>query len=285
MKGAFMMKLGEYQVLQVIKTVDFGIYLAEHPQDNAKVLLPKKQVPPEIQVGDQLEVFLYRDSKDRLIATTNHPKLTLGNYAALKVMAMGKIGAFLEWGLERDLFLPFKEMTREVREGDTVLATLYIDKSNRLCASMRDLYDLLSTNSPYKQGDTVTGRIYEFIENFGTFVAVDDQFSAMIPLYEDCSMYQIGDVIEAKVAKVKRDGKLDLTLREKAYVQMDADAQKVLEVIDAYAGVLPFNDKASPQVIQREMKMSKSAFKRAVGHLYKERKIQLTETGIRLVES
>ena len=280
-----MMKLGEYQVLQVIKTVDFGIYLAEHPQDNAKVLLPKKQVPPEIQVGDQLEVFLYRDSKDRLIATTNHPKLTLGNYAALKVMAMGKIGAFLEWGLERDLFLPFKEMTREVREGDTVLATLYIDKSNRLCASMRDLYDLLSTNSPYKQGDTVTGRIYEFIENFGTFVAVDDQFSAMIPLYEDCSMYQIGDVIEAKVAKVKRNGKLDLTLREKAYVQMDADAQKVLEVIDAYAGVLPFNDKASPQVIQREMKMSKSAFKRAVGHLYKERKIQLTETGIRLVES
>ncbi len=280
-----MMKLGEYQVLQVIKIVDFGIYLAEHPQDNAKVLLPKKQVPPEIQVGDQLEVFLYRDSKDRLIATTNHPKLTLGNYAALKVMAMGKIGAFLEWGLERDLFLPFKEMTREVREGDTVLATLYIDKSNRLCASMRDLYDLLSTNSPYKQGDTVTGRIYEFIENFGTFVAVDDQFSAMIPLYEDCSMYQIGDVIEAKVAKVKRNGKLDLTLREKAYVQMDADAQKVLEVIDAYAGVLPFNDKASPQVIQREMKMSKSAFKRAVGHLYKERKIQLTETGIRLVES
>lgn len=280
-----MMKLGEYQVLQVIKIVDFGIYLAEHPQDNAKVLLPKKQVPSEIQVGDQLEVFLYRDSKDRLIATTNHPKLTLGNYAALKVMAMGKIGAFLEWGLERDLFLPFKEMTREVREGDTVLATLYIDKSNRLCASMRDLYDLLSTNSPYKQGDTVTGRIYEFIENFGTFVAVDDQFSAMIPLYEDCSMYQIGDVIEAKVAKVKRDGKLDLTLREKAYVQMDADAQKVLEVIDAYAGVLPFNDKASPQVIQREMKMSKSAFKRAVGHLYKERKIQLTETGIRLVES
>ena len=228
-----MMKLGEYQVLQVIKTVDFGIYLAEHPQDNAKVLLPKKQVPPEIQVGDQLEVFLYRDSKDRLIATTNHPKLTLGNYAALKVMAMGKIGAFLEWGLERDLFLPFKEMTREVQEGDTVLATLYIDKSNRLCASMRDLYDLLSTNSPYKQGDTVTGRIYEFIENFGTFVAVDDQFSAMIPLYEDCSMYQIGDVIEAKVANVKRDGKLDLTLREKAYVQMDADAQKVLAVIDA----------------------------------------------------
>lgn len=265
--------------------MDFGVYLAEHQEDNQKVLLPKKQIPPDIRVGDELEVFLYRDSKDRLIATTNKPKLILGGYAALKVMAMGKIGAFLEWGLERDLFLPFKEMTREVREGDTVLVTLYIDKSSRLCASMRNLYDLLSTKSPYRQGDTVSGRIYEFIENFGTFVAVDDQFSAMIPPHEDCSMYQIGDVVEAKVVRVKQDGKLDLTCREKAYIQMDADAQKVMEVIEAYAGVLPFNDKASPEVIKREMKMSKNAFKRAVGHLYKERKIEITETGIRLAES
>ena len=279
------MKLGEYQVLQVVKTVDFGIYLAEHRDDTTKVLLPQKQVPPDIRVGDELNVFLYRDSKDRLIATTNRPKLTLGGYAALAVTATGSIGAFLDWGLERDLFLPFKEMTRKVREGDTVLATLYIDKSRRLCASMRNLYDLLPTHSPYKRGDTVTGRIYEFIENFGTFVAVDDQFSAMIPLHEDCSMYQIGDVVEAKVAKVKQDGKLDLTLREKAYVQLDTDAQKVMEVIDAYAGVLPFNDKASPEVIKREMKMSKNAFKRAVGHLYKERKILITETGIRRAES
>lgn len=279
------MKLGEYQVLQVVKIVDFGIYLAEHQNDNAKVLLPGKQVPPDIRVGDELKVFLYRDSKDRLIATTNRPKLTLGGCTALKVMAMGKIGAFLEWGLERDLFLPFKEMTREVREGDTILVTLYIDKSNRLCASMRNLYDLLSTHSPYQQGDTVSGRIYEFIENFGTFVAVDDQFSAMIPLHEDCSMYRIGDVVEAKVTNVKHDGKLDLTCREKAYIQMDADAQKVMQVIEAYAGVLPFNDKASPEVIKREMKMSKNAFKRAVGRLYKERKIEITETAIRRVES
>lgn len=277
------MKLGEFQILQTVKLVDFGIYLAEHPDDQTRVLLPKKQVPPNTQIGDKLEVFLYKDSKDRLIATTNQPKLTIGRCATLKVLSVGQIGAFLDWGLEKDLFLPYKEMTAEIHEGDEVLVTLYIDKSHRLCASMKDLYLLLSQKSPYQKGDTVSGRIYEFSENFGTFAAVDDQYSAMFPAYEDCSMLKIGDVVEAKVANVKPDGKLDLTRREKAYIQIDADAQKVMQVIEAYAGVLPFNDKASPEVIKREMKMSKSAFKRAVGHLYKERKIEITEHAIRKI--
>jgi len=277
------MKLGEFQILQVVKLVDFGIYLAEHPQDQTRVLLPKKQVPPEIHVGDELEVFLYKDSKDRLIATTNQPKLTIGSCAALTVLSIGTIGAFLDWGLEKDLFLPYKEMTREVHAGDEILVTLYIDKSHRLCASMKDLYMLLSQNSPYQKGDTVTGRIYEFSDNFGTFVAVDDKYSAMLPSYEDCSMRKIGDIIEAKVANVKPDGKLDLTCREKAYIQIDADAEKVMRVIESYAGVLPFNDKASPEVIKREMKMSKNAFKRAVGHLYKERRIEIKENAIRKI--
>lgn len=277
------MKLGEFQVLQVVKLVDFGIYLAENPQDQTRVLLPKKQVPPDIQTGDELEVFLYKDSKDRLIATTNQPKLTIGGCAALKVLSIGNIGAFLDWGLEKDLFLPYKEMTREVHAGDEILVTLYIDKSRRLCASMKDLYLLLSQDSPYQKDDTVTGRIYEFSENFGTFVAVDDKYSAMLPSHEDCSTLKVGDIIEAKVTNVKPDGKLDLTRREKAYIQMDADAEKVMQVIEAYAGVLPFNDKASPEVIKREMKMSKNAFKRAVGHLYKERKIEITEQAIRKI--
>ncbi|MDE7310328.1 MAG: RNA-binding protein [Eubacterium sp.] len=275
------MNLGEFQFLQVVKQVEFGIYLAKGAKDNTRVLLPKKQVPPDIQIGDELEVFLYKDSKDRLIATTNKPKLAIGGIAALEVLSVGKIGAFLDWGLEKDLFLPYKEMTREVREGDVVLVTLYIDKSSRLCASMRDLYELLSKKSPYQEGDVVSGRIYEFSDNFGTFVAVDDKYSAMLPVHEDCSMCKVGDVIEAKVAKVKPDGKLDLTRREKAYIQIEADAEKVLQVLEAYAGVLPFNDKASPEVIKHEMKMSKGAFKRAVGHLYKERKIEITDHAIR----
>ncbi|MEI3229467.1 MAG: S1-like domain-containing RNA-binding protein [Lachnospiraceae bacterium] len=275
------MKLGEKQRLLVIKRVEFGIYLAEYEDDETRVLLPAKQVPENTRVGDELEVFLYKDSKDRLIATTNEPYLMLGQTAVLKVLEVGKIGAFLDWGLEKDLFLPFKEMTAKVQPEDEILVTLYIDKSRRLCATMKGIYDLLEKDSPYEKGMNVSGRVYEFSDNFGTFVAVDDKYSAMIPAFEDCSHLRIGDVIEARITNVKPDGKLDLTLREKAYLQMDADAQKVLEVIDEYAGVLPFNDKASPEVIKREIQMSKNAFKRAVGHLYKERKIEITEKSIR----
>lgn len=275
------MKLGEYQELFVIKKVDFGIYLAENPEDETRVLLPAKQVPEDVRVGERLRVFLYKDSKDRLIATTNTPKLELGKLAALEVLELGKIGAFLDWGLEKDLFLPFKEMTRKVQPGDEILVTLYIDKSRRLCATMKGIYDLLSTDSPYRVGDSVEGRVYEFSDNFGTFIAVDDRYSAMVPKHEDCSFLRIGDLVQARVTGVKPDGKLDITLREKAYLQINPDAEKVMSVIEEYAGVLPFNDKASPEVIKRETGLSKNAFKRAVGHLYKERKIEITEKGIR----
>lgn len=277
------MKLGEYQKLIVIKKVEFGVYLAEREGDEVRVLLPAKQVPDDITVGDTLEVFLYKDSKDRLIATTNRPKLTMGGLAALQVLEVGKIGAFLDWGLEKDLFLPYKEMTEKVQPGDEVLVTLYIDKSRRLCASMKKLYERLEQDSPYQKGDMVTGRVYEFGHDFGTFVAVDDRYSAMIPVHEDCSFLKIGDVIEAKVLNVKPDGKLDITLRQKAYLQMDEDAEKVMEVIEEFAGVLPFTDKASPEVIKRETGLSKNAFKRAVGRLYKERRIEITDRAIRKI--
>ena len=167
------MQLGEKQLLKVVKKVEFGVYLGEEDSEE-RVLLPIKQVPENIQVGDGLEVFLYKDSKDRLIATTREPAVTLGQIAKLPVKEVTKIGAFLDWGLEKDLFLPYKEMTVKVQPEDEVLVTLYIDKSRRLCASMKHLYDLLSLESPYHTGDIVNGRVYEFSDNFGTFVAVDD---------------------------------------------------------------------------------------------------------------
>lgn len=276
------MRLGEKQTLTVVKTVDFGVYLAEHQDDTARVLLPAGQVPEGTKLHDRLEVFLYKDSKDRPIATTREPKLTLGGVALLQVVQVTSVGAFLDWGLEKDLLLPYREQLRRVREGDEVLVTLYIDKSSRLCATMEGLYHLLSTDSPYQKGDTVTGRIYEFSSNFGTFVAVDDKYSALIPPFENTSSLKIGDTVQARVTNVKQDGKLDLTIREKAYVQMNTDAEAVLQLISEYGGVLPFNDKASPEIIKREAHMSKNAFKRAVGHLYKERLIEFTEKGIRL---
>ena len=271
-----MLKLGEYQKLTVVKKVEFGVYLAEEQNVERRVLLPAKQ--------DEMEVFLYKDSKDRLIATTNQPKLTLGGLAVLRVVQVGKIGAFLDWGLEKDLFLPYKEMTMKVSPEDEILVTLYIDKSSRLCASMKKLYDLLSTDAPYKEGDVVEGRVYEFSDNFGTFLAVDDRYSAMLPKFEDASKLRIGDVIEVKVTNVKPDGKLDVSMREKAYLQMDEDAEKVMQVIEEFAGVLPFSDKASPEVIKRETGLSKNAFKRAVGRLYKEHRVEITEKSIRKVK-
>lgn len=273
-----MLRLGEKQSLKIVKKVDFGVYLAE-AEGEEKVLLPKKEVPEGSQVGDELEIFLYKDSKDRLIATTREPKVMLGKFALLKVKEVSRIGAFLDWGLDKDLLLPFKEQTRKVREGEECLAALYIDKSSRLCATM-NVYPYLKKNSPYQINDTVKGRIYETSENFGVFVAVDDEYSALIPKREAAGSFSIGDVIEARVTNVKEDGKLDLSVREKAYLQMDEDADLVMKVIDEFDGVLPFNDKVSPEVIKREFGLSKNAFKRAVGRLLKQGKIEITENRI-----
>ena len=216
-----MLNIGRKQKLVVVKKVEFGIYLGETREagEKERVLLPIKQVPEGTKEGDELEVFLYRDSSDRLIATTREPKLVLGELAVLNVAATGKIGAFLDWGLEKDLFLPFKQQTRRLHPGDEVLVSLYIDKSDRLCATMK-VYHFLKTNSPYVVGDIVKGRIYEISGNFGVFV---------------------------------------------------------LSVIEEFAGVLPFDDKASPEVIQREFGLSKAAFKRAVGHLMKEKQVVIRD--------
>ena len=172
-----MIQLGEKQKLKVVKKVDFGVYLAEESQSETRVLLPARQVPQGTEPGDEIEVFIYKDSKDRIISTTQEPRLKLGEFAPLTVLSVQKIGAFLDWGLEKDLFLPYKEQMGKVQEQDEILVRLYIDKSRRLCASMNDIYELLSTGSPYKTGDVVQGRVYEFSGNFGTFVAVDDKYS------------------------------------------------------------------------------------------------------------
>ncbi|MEG0972520.1 MAG: S1-like domain-containing RNA-binding protein, partial [Lachnospiraceae bacterium] len=231
----------------------------------------------------QLEVFLYKDSQDRLIATTNQPKLVIGEFALLSVASVSEIGAFLDWGLEKDLFLPFKEQLYKVQAGDEILVRLYIDKTMRLCGTMKGIYELLSQDSPYKKDDMVKGRVYELSRNFGAFIAVDDKYSALIPAHEDHSSFHVGEVIESRVVEVKPDGKLTLTMRDKSYLQMDQDAQKVMELIESYGGVLPFNDKAPADTIMEETGLSKNAFKRAVGKLYKERKIQLKDAEIRKI--
>ena len=276
-----MIELGKRQVLKVVKKVDFGVYLGEEMTagEHERVLLPGRQVPEGTEPGDTLEVFIYRDSSDRLIATTRVPVIQLHETALLKVADVGKIGAFLDWGLEKDLLLPFKEQTAHVKKGQEVLEALYIDKSSRLCATMK-VYPYLQQNSPYIVEDEVKGRVYELSDNFGVFVAVDDKYSGLIPKKEAQGVYQPGEIISCRVTSVREDGKLNLSPRKKAYQQIEEDAALVLKVLDEFAGVLPFDDRVSPEIIKREFGLSKAAFKRAVGHLMKEKKIEIREKRI-----
>lgn len=276
-----MIEIGKKQKLIVAKTVDFGVYLAEDKNvgQEDRVLLPAKQVPEGTREGDTLDVFIYKDSRDRLIATTREPLLQVGQTAVLKVLQVTKIGAFLDWGLEKDLLLPYHEQTSRVREGQECLVALYVDKSSRLCATMK-VYHYLSTRTPYVTGDSVKGRVYEISDRFGVFVAVDDKYSALIPAREASGKYRPGEVLDLRVSEVKEDGKMNVTDRQKAYIQINEDAESVLSIIEEFAGVLPFDDKASPEVIKREFGLSKNAFKRAVGHLLKEGKIEIKDKRI-----
>lgn len=274
------MRLGKKQVLTVVKKVDFGVYLGN---DEERVLLPKKQVPSGIEPGDPIEVFLYKDSDDRLIATTNEPEIELGELAVLEVADTNKFGAFLNWGLEKDLFLPFKQQTGKMMKGDKCLVSLYIDKSERLCATMK-VYDLLRTDSPYQKDDVVEGIIYDTSDEFGVFVAVDNQYSALIPKRESFGKLRVGQTVKARVTAVKADGKLDLSVRDKIPMQMDKDAEMIYKRMEKMGGKLPFTDKADAELIKTEFNMSKNAFKRAVGRLLKEGKIQITSESIRIVK-
>ena len=279
-----MMELGKKQTLLVVKTVDFGVYLAEDMNADTRhqVLLPAKQVPAGTSAGDKLEVFIYKDSQDRMIATTKEPLLTVGEAGLLKVKQITKIGAFLDWGLEKDLLLPYHEQTTRIFEGQECLVALYVDKSSRLCATMK-VYPYLSTETPYKEGDHVKGRVYQISDNFGVFVAVDNKYSALIPAREASGKYRPGTVLDLRVTKIREDGKMNVSDRQEAYLQINEDAENVYQVIEEFAGVLPFDDKASPEVIKREFGLSKNAFKRAIGHLMKEGKVEIRDRRIYLV--
>ena len=279
-----MIQLGEIQTLQIVKKVEFGVYLGDGINPEEKVLLPKKQVPDGAQMGDPVQVFVYRDSKDRMIATVNRPYITIGEIASLKVADVTKIGAFMDWGLEKDLLLPYKEQTTKVEKGKTYLVRLYIDKSDRLCATMK-LYGHLSNQSPYHLNDKVSGTIYEISNNFGAFVAVDDKYDALIKKQQLFADVKVGDQVEARVVRIHDNGKLDLSIRKKAYKQMDDDAQMILDALMEQGGKLALHDKSNPEDIKRELGMSKNGFKRAVGHLLKEGKIELGQEEIHLIES
>lgn len=280
--------LGRFQDLKVVKLNETGAFLSpaglsgEKKED--RILLPKRYVPSDTRINDIINVFIYKDSEDRLIATTEKPYITLHEVKRLYVKQVTKIGAFLDWGLEKDLLLPFHEMLYKVKEDDAVLTALYIDRSGRLCATMH-VYNFLKDNSDYKEGDAVTGRVYELSDNFGVFVAVDDTYSALIPKKDVFRKFRINEPVTARVAKIMDDGRLTLSVKKKIPDQMSDDAGFILnELKKSPEGSLPFGDKSSPDEIRSRFGMSKNEFKRATGSLYKARLITLEKNCIKLSE-
>ncbi|NMA86749.1 MAG: S1 RNA-binding domain-containing protein [Tissierellia bacterium] len=278
-----MIELGRMQKLEVKRHTSVGVFLnvENSSRKDKDVLLPKKEVPEDLKVGDMVEVFIYRDFQDRLTATIRRPKVVLGEIGSLKVVDITKIGAFLDWGLEKDLFLPFKEQSMKLEKGREYLIALYIDKSDRLCGTMK-IKDYLESDSPYKEGDWVKGTIYSINDEFGAFVAVDNKYEGLIPKKELIGVYVPGEEVELRVTHVKPDGKLDLSLRDKFYIEIEDDAELILNKAKEKGGILMLNDNSSPKAIRKELNMSKSAFKRAVGKLLKEGQIEFIEDGIKL---
>ena len=281
--GAYLTAANEGEAAAVVSGGASGATSDATPVIDAdRILLPQNQLSGEA-VGDLVTVFVYKDSEDRPIATKLLPKAELGRVAALSVTQINRVGAFLDWGLPKDLLLPYREQTKPVGEGDEVLVAVYADKSGRLCATMK-LYPYLRTDSPYHKDDRVTGRVYETSNNFGAFVAVDDVYSGLIPKKD--LFYPLAPMqsVEARIAAVLPDGKLTLTLREKAHVQMEGDAALVLSALRSAGGFLPYHDKSSAEDIKARFSLGKNAFKRAIGHLYRDRLITIDEDGIRLTD-
>lgn len=274
-----MIEIGKVQTLTIERITPIGAYLSDGFDTTDVVLLPEKEVPKNSRDGDQIDVFIYRDSKDRLISTTREPKIQVGEFAALKVVDITKVGAFLEWGLEKDLLLPYNEQTVKVQKGRDYLVNLYTDKSDRLCATMK-IYPLLKVGAPYKMGDWIEGYVYQINPEIGAFVAIDNLYHGLILIKDANSDIHCGEKVHARVSEIRNDGKLVLSPNKKAYKEIPKDAVVILTKLNESQGFLPYNDKSDAFVIKKEFNMSKSSFKRAVGKLLKEKKIRITERGI-----
>jgi predicted RNA-binding protein (virulence factor B family) len=277
-----MLETGKYHKLRILRISRHGAYLNyEEGSPSDDVLLPIKQLPLNSEIGDEIRVFVYMDSEDRIISTVRKPMLTLGECGVLEVVQTTRIGAFLDWGLEKDLFLPFGNQRNKIHKGDRLCVGIVHDDKNRLCATM-NVYDMLSADTPYKLNDKASGMVYSVNEKVGAFVAVDGRYHGLIPSREIISRLKSGDLVETRVSNIRKDGKLILSLRKKAYGEIDGDADKLLFELRKNNGFLPYGDKSSPALIKKRFGISKAAFKRAAGRLFKQDKIEITPKGIKL---
>lgn len=278
-----MKKIGVMNNLEVLRFTGVGAYLNDIDESSeTDVLLPTKYVPDTVEVGDFLEVFLYRDSEDRMIATTRTPMLQKGQIGLLQVVDVHKVGAFLDWGLEKDLFLPYKEQTHSLRVGEKILVMVYEDLSERLCATMK-VAKRLGVGHSFAIDTWTDAVVYQVHPQLGAFVAVEDKYHGLIPRKELIRPLTLGERVKVRIQAIKPDGKLDLSIREKVGKQIHSDVDVVMAVVEKAGGQVSYWDGTDPEIIAKVFGMSKRAFKRAVGVLLKQGKIAMDEKGIRVL--
>ena len=275
-----MINIGDYTSLEVLKKVDFGVYLDGGPF--GEILLPLRYVPEGVEVGDEIDVFIYNDSEDRIIATTERPKAKVGEFAFLEVKAISEYGAFMDWGLMKDLFVPFREQVIKMEIGHKFLVRVYLDeKTDRIAASSRWHRFLEEKNDSLQEGEEVEIKIATKTD-LGYKVVVNDKYWGVLYANEIFEPIAIGETKKAFVKKLREDQRLDITLQKKGPDEVEEMKSDLLDKLKENDGFLPLTDKSPPELIYQEMKMSKKAFKRAVGNLYKQRLITLEKDGIRL---
>ena len=273
-----MAQLGKYNELKVVKCLDFGVYL--DGQELGEILLPTSQVPPNTKVGDGLEVFLYRDSEDRLIATSKEPFATIDQFAVLRVVTVDKVGAWMDWGLDKHLLVPFREQKQDMEAGKRYLVYVYIDhESQRIVASSK--LDKFLDNIPpeYEENQEVDLLISNQSE-IGYVAIINHTHSGMLYKNEVFQPLKRGQKLKGFIKKVRPDDKIDLTLQKPGYDKIGTMAENIRKLLIKHKGTLPYGDKSSPEEIYGFFQMSKKDFKKAIGLLYKQKKILIEENQI-----
>ncbi len=273
---------GRWNRLVVLKDTDFGIYL-DGGRDG-EILMPKRYIPEGTKVGDQVNAFIYFDSEDRIIATTEHPLAISGECAYLLCKSVTKFGAFMDWGLSKDLFVPFKEQRMRMEEGKRYVVFVYFDEnSGRLAGSAKldQFMDLEPGN--FKTGQQVdlmiTGKT-----DLGYKAVINGTHTGILYANEVFEPIEIGQKTKGYIAKLREDGKIDLRLQPAGYKKMDEQSAKVMDVLQAAGGFLPLTDHSEPELIYSQFGMSKKLWKKAVGALFKQRLIEITDKGIRIIQ-
>lgn len=272
-----MVKVGEFNALRVIRTVDFGVFLDDGKEG---ILLPKRFVPAGLKVGDGLEVFVYHDSEDRLIATTQKPLGTVGDIVALKAVSATNQGAFLDWGLMKDLFVPKSKQLSTMRVGGTYIVKIYIDEQTGRVAATEKIENFLSNEDlGLKEKEPVDLLVYRRTD-IGYLCIINGKHTGVLHFSDIYQNIQVGDRLKGYIRKIREENKIDLALGERGYQRVSGEAGKILELLDQHGGFLPYHDKSDPEDIYDNLGMSKKAFKMAIGNLFKLKLIRIKENGI-----